>query len=643
MGLEGDPDGSRYRPGCRQGGGARSRSSQRLFRACDFRARDGAHLQQGMDLCRAREPGAGGRRLLDGADRPPADDHGPPFRPLGARALQPLPASRHHALRRPLRQCRQGHHLLLPFLAVRQRRTLQGDPARQGLSRHAAHAGRRQLQRQDGGARRVLSRLRVCEPRGRRAVAGGVARAGQDRFRRHVRPRAGGRGRGGADLLPRDPAIELEDLPGEPARRTAPGGDARIDRSRGRRGRGGDPEERRRRAAQLSLPLRLRDADQQMGCVPDHRLSPRPLHPHRLHGAAAARPRHAGLREGDGEGLWQEAHGGDPRRQYPPCAALSRPLGAVPAAEAARRAAARRRQDADRDLAFSSKRRARGDLPPRARLLQPRQLAVDDGQCRRPVELLEVPQRPRIAGRRVGELPPQRRARPRDQRRDDLGHRHLRAADAQPVQGLDPVHERGELMAKKTKPNAKSAARKSAARKSTAAATRTAAKGTKPSGPNGRDTLREVEQLLYRQAECLDGKRWQEFIELFTEDGTYWMPAAPEQTTGEGVPSIFWEDRNLMTVRAKRLAHPRAWSQKTAWGTNHVIGNVTVEKEDANVDLVVRSRFHMMEFRNDTTRHFAGSYIHHLKKTQAGHRIKLQRVDMVNAEGPYEYVLQAWV
>jgi len=190
-------------------------------------------------------------------------------------------------------------------------------------------------------------------------------------------------------------------------------------------------------------------------------------------------------------------------------------------------------------------------------------------------------------------------------------------------------------MAKKTKPNArKSPARKSAAVKAKAAASK----------PNGHDTLREVEQLLYRQAECLDGKRWQDFIELFTEDGTYWMPAAPEQTTGDGVPSIFWEDRNLMTVRLKRLTHPRAWSQKTAWGTNHVIGNVTIEKEDASSgDLVVRSRFHMMEFRNDTTRHFAGSYIHHLKKTKSGHRIKLQRVDMVNAEGPYEYVLQAWV
>jgi benzoate/toluate 1,2-dioxygenase beta subunit len=193
---------------------------------------------------------------------------------------------------------------------------------------------------------------------------------------------------------------------------------------------------------------------------------------------------------------------------------------------------------------------------------------------------------------------------------------------------------KGRLEARAPKKTAKLSTRKPATNKDPSLSLRT----------GGHDALREVEQLLYRQAECLDGKRWQEFIELFTEDGTYWMPADPGQTTGDGVPSIFWEDRNLMTVRARRLGHPRAWSQKTAWGTNHLVGNVSIEREDARTgDLVVRSRFHMMEFRNDTARHFAGSYVHHLKKTKDGHRIQLQRVDMVNAAGPYEYVLQAWV
>jgi hypothetical protein len=42
-------------------------------------------------------------------------------------------------------------------------------------------------------------------------------------------------------------------------------------------------------------------------------------------------------------------------------------------------------------------------------------------------------------------------------------------------------------------------------------------------------------------------------------------------------------------------------------------------------------------------RHFAGSYRHELKRTQDGLRIKLQRVDMTNAQAAYDYVLQVWV
>ena len=85
---------------------------------------------------------------------------------------------------------------------------------------------------------------------------------------------------------------------------------------------------------------------------------------------------------------------------------------------------------------------------------------------------------------------------------------------------------------------------------------------------------RAVEQFLFRQAELLDAKRWDAFMELFTDDGVYWMPASPEQTTGEGQPAIFYEDRNLMSVRAKRVTHPHAWSQAPVWGTSHIVGNV---------------------------------------------------------------------
>ena len=164
----------------------------------------------------------------------------------------------------------------------------------------------------------------------------------------------------------------------------------------------------------------------------------------------------------------------------------------------------------------------------------------------------------------------------------------------------------------------------------------------KPAAGAATDVLREIEQFLYRQSELLDNKLWQDYIDLFADDGVYWMPVAPEQTEWEGSPSIFAEDKYMMEVRMGRVTHPTAWSQVPMWGTSHVIGNVVIEAESRG-EWVVRSRFHMMELRRDTVRQFGGTYRHTLVRERGQLRIKLQRVDMVNAQAPYDYVLQVWV
>ncbi len=158
------------------------------------------------------------------------------------------------------------------------------------------------------------------------------------------------------------------------------------------------------------------------------------------------------------------------------------------------------------------------------------------------------------------------------------------------------------------------------------------------------DTQRAVEQFLYRQAEILDDRGWDAWLDLWTEDGIYWAPVSAEQERGDGVPNIFYEDLDLMKVRIKRINHPRAWSQSPRNHTSHVVSNVVIEEEDATTgDVIARSRFYAAEYWNDETRHFAGKYRHHLKRTDDGFRIRLQRVDLINAEGPFEYVLQFWL
>jgi 3-phenylpropionate/cinnamic acid dioxygenase small subunit len=157
------------------------------------------------------------------------------------------------------------------------------------------------------------------------------------------------------------------------------------------------------------------------------------------------------------------------------------------------------------------------------------------------------------------------------------------------------------------------------------------------------ETHLAVERFLYRQAEILDEKLWDDWLALFTDDGHYWMPVDENQTDGEGVPNIFWEESNLMKMRIRRNNHPMAHSQAPENRLCHVVSNVIVESEDANGDIITRSRFHCAEYLRYEVRSFTGKYRHYLKKTPDGYRIALQRVDLVNREGPYDYVLQWWL
>ncbi len=156
------------------------------------------------------------------------------------------------------------------------------------------------------------------------------------------------------------------------------------------------------------------------------------------------------------------------------------------------------------------------------------------------------------------------------------------------------------------------------------------------------DLQRDVEQFLFYQSELLDTKSWQAYIDLFAEEGVYWMPARPEQTEWLDSPSIFAEDRQLMTVRMGRITHPNAWSQAPLWETNHVLGNIVIE-DLADTRIRVRSRFQVLELRRDLLRSFAGVYRHTLLRRGEDFKIELQRVDLMNVQAPFDYTIQAWV
>jgi ethylbenzene dioxygenase subunit beta len=145
------------------------------------------------------------------------------------------------------------------------------------------------------------------------------------------------------------------------------------------------------------------------------------------------------------------------------------------------------------------------------------------------------------------------------------------------------------------------------------------------------------ELFLFHEAKLLDERRFRDWMALFTEDGSYWVPAVPDQDSPFNQASLFYDDRDLMRTRVERLEHPRIHVQTPPSRTAHLIGNVMVEEADAaKGEYLVGSTVIMAEFRDDTQRVFAGRQRHRLRRDGASFRIVQKRVDLINCDGAFE-------
>jgi ethylbenzene dioxygenase beta subunit len=144
----------------------------------------------------------------------------------------------------------------------------------------------------------------------------------------------------------------------------------------------------------------------------------------------------------------------------------------------------------------------------------------------------------------------------------------------------------------------------------------------------------EVARFLYEEAYLLDHGEYEVWLQLFSDDACYWVPSHPEQKDPLNEISLYYEDRALMLARIGRLRHPQVLGPPVR--TSHVIGNVRVMGRSDGGDLVVHSRFQMIEFVAEVQRLYGGEVVHHLLDDGDGWRIRLKRIDLVNAGGVFE-------
>lgn len=145
----------------------------------------------------------------------------------------------------------------------------------------------------------------------------------------------------------------------------------------------------------------------------------------------------------------------------------------------------------------------------------------------------------------------------------------------------------------------------------------------------------EIEDFFYREADLLDERRYEEWLDLFTEDTHYWMPLRrnvprdePEREfTRPGVDANWFDEgKDTLTRRVKQILTGIHWAEEPPSRICHIVSNVQIVR--ATLDEVeARSRFIVYRNRVQTETDFlVGKREDLLRRTDGGLKIARRKI-----------------
>ena len=146
-------------------------------------------------------------------------------------------------------------------------------------------------------------------------------------------------------------------------------------------------------------------------------------------------------------------------------------------------------------------------------------------------------------------------------------------------------------------------------------------------------TDQQLIDFVVREARLLDQQRLEDWLDLFTDDGHYWMPVEWGQTDPKLTTSLMYEDKLLLKIRIDRLKGKATYSQSPKSRCHHVLQAPQVDqRDDKERRYVTWTPLHYIESRADQQTLYAAWATHHLAMVDDALRIRLKRVDLVNCD-----------
>ena len=147
--------------------------------------------------------------------------------------------------------------------------------------------------------------------------------------------------------------------------------------------------------------------------------------------------------------------------------------------------------------------------------------------------------------------------------------------------------------------------------------------------------MREIEDFLYGEADLLDERQFEKWLDLLTDDVRYWMPMRKNlefQRRQEDITSdndVAWidDDKKTLVKRVKQIMTGIHWAEEPLSRVSHLISNIRLAKQIDEATYQVKSHFIVHRNRLETETDFiAGRREDVLRRTNGEFKIASRKI-----------------
>ena len=143
--------------------------------------------------------------------------------------------------------------------------------------------------------------------------------------------------------------------------------------------------------------------------------------------------------------------------------------------------------------------------------------------------------------------------------------------------------------------------------------------------------LNEVTAFIWAEADMLDHSEYQEWLNLWSEQGKYIIPIDPTLTDYENNLIYAYDDHHMRKLRVQRLENGEAISTAPKANTVRSVSRVRVIQDQDN-EIVLRCAQNLREFRKENLKHYTADVTYHLvRQTEGGLKISRKVINLVNS------------